>query len=110
MKPPKEITVVEWDDAWQDQENFNTKHGIEVTHAPMDVQTMGMLVVDDEEGISLANERSTQDGSDVYRGRSFIPRQMVKEVNVYRLVKKRSVAHKDPSPEDKPNQPEESQK
>lgn len=74
---PKQLTIVKWDDAWQDQENFATIHGIKQTHEPMLVETMGVLLVDDETGISIANERSTQDGKDVYRGRSFIPRAMI---------------------------------
>jgi hypothetical protein len=69
-----------WIDAWQDQENFTTLHGVKSTHEPMLVKTRGWLLVDDDMGISLANEDSQQDGHAVYRGRSFIPRVNVREV------------------------------
>jgi hypothetical protein len=89
MEPVKQLTIVYWDDAWQDQENFTTAHGIRATHAPMLVETQGRLVQDDETGISIANERSTQDGVEVFRGRTFIPRAMIKDVLTYNLVKPR---------------------
>lgn len=83
------FVIVEWDDAWQDQENFSTAHGIRSTHEPMPVRTRGLLLQDDEIGISLANEDSTQDGHDVFRGRTFIPRAMIKNVTHYNLTRKR---------------------
>ena len=85
----RQRVIVVWDDAWQDQENFTTAHGIRATHAPMVVQTEGMLLQDDEIGISVANERSSQDGQDVFRGRTFIPRAMIRSVEFCNLVKVR---------------------
>jgi len=87
MKETRQFVIVVWDDAWQDQENFVTAHGIKSTHEPMRVVTMGLLIQDDEVGISVANERSTQDGQDVFRGRSFIPRAMVRSITPYNLTK-----------------------
>lgn len=76
-------------DAWQDQDNFTTAHGIAATHGPMPVQTIGWLLLDDAVGISIANEQSTQDGADVFRGRTFVPRAMIVKVTPYRLTKAR---------------------
>jgi hypothetical protein len=91
-----QIVVVNWLDAWQDQENFATAHGIASTHEPMPVETMGRLIKDDELGVSIANERSTQDGHDVYRGRTFIPRAMIQSVTVYNMTKPRKPRQKPP--------------
>lgn len=85
----RQVVIVLWDDAWQDQENFATAHGILSTHEPMPVETLGELIQDDEVGISVANERSVQDGHTVWRGRTFIPRKMVREVLTFNLTKPR---------------------
>ena len=87
MSQKRQFVVVEWNDAWQDQENFTTAHGIAATHEPMPVETMGLLIQDDDTGISIANERSPERDQDTYRGRTFIPRLMVKTVTAYKLVK-----------------------
>lgn len=84
-----QLVLITWADAWQDQENFSTAHGISTTHGPMIVETLGWLIQDDEVGISVVNERSTQDGKDVFRGRTFIPRAMVKSVAPFNLTKPR---------------------
>lgn len=96
----RQLTVVRWDDAWADQDNFATAHGIKQTHEPMLVVTMGTILVDDEAGISIANEHSTQDGKDVYRGRTFIPRAMIKSVETFNLTKLRTHKPKPPAPQE----------
>lgn len=90
----QQITIVLWLDAWQDQENFSTAHGIRSTHEAMPVETKGDLIHEDEHGVSIACERSTQDGHDVFRGRTFIPRAMIKSVTTYNLVKPRKPRQK----------------
>ena len=82
-----QFVVVEWNDAWQDQENFVTAHGIAATHEPMPVETMGLLILDDETGVSIVNERSPGRDQDTYRGRTLVPRLMIKSVTPYRLVR-----------------------
>lgn len=81
-----------WDDAWMDNDNFATVHGIELTHKPMVVKTRGWLLVDDAAGVSVANEESKTEDGTVFRGRTFIPRQMIKSVTPYKLVKPRKRA------------------
>lgn len=85
----KSLVVVAWADAWQDQENFVTLHGIQSTHKPMPVQTIGWLLLDDEVGVSVANERSTDGDAETYRGRTFIPRAMVQTVTPFKMTKPR---------------------
>ncbi len=82
---PKLVVVV-WDDAWSDQDNFQSSHGIALTHRPMVVQTLGWIVQDDLLGVSVVNERSMDDGSEVYRGRTFIPRAMIRNVSEFKLT------------------------
>lgn len=89
MDSKRQLVVIEWLDAWQDQENFSTAHGILSTHEPMPVQTIGWLIHEDHIGVSVANEQSTQDGHDVFRGRTFIPRAMIKTVTPFNLTKPR---------------------
>jgi len=86
----RKLAVVQWLDAWQDQENFSTAHGIAATHTPLQVETLGWLIQDDEVGISIANEQSNEDGKATFRGRTFIPRGMVKSVTIYKLTKPRT--------------------
>jgi hypothetical protein len=89
MKNKRQLVVVDWLDAWQDQDNFATAHGIASTHEPMPVQTIGWLIQDDNVGVSVANEQSTQDGHDVFRGRTFVPRAMIKSVSPFNLTRPR---------------------
>lgn len=96
----RQLVVVEWLDAWQDQENFATAHGIAVTHAPLPVQTIGWLIQQDDVGVSVANEKSTQDGQDVFRGRTFVPAAMVKSVVPFNLSKPRKPRKPAPQPEE----------
>ncbi len=85
----KHLVLVEWNDAWADTDGFATLHGVQQTHHPMLVQTLGWLLQDDETGISLVNEQSTADGQQTYRGRTFIPRAMVVDVHLFKLTKQR---------------------
>lgn len=90
MDSKRQLVIVDWLDAWQDQDNFATAHGIAATHEPMPVQTIGWLIKEDDVGVSVANEQSTQDGHDVFRGRTFIPRAMIKSVTLFNLTKPRT--------------------
>ena len=82
----KHLVLVSWDDAWGDTDGFATLHGIQQTHHPMLVQTLGWLLQDDATGISIANEQSTADGQPTYRGRTFIPRAMVQSVTPFKMT------------------------
>lgn len=56
----------------------------EIPHAPVKVQSYGLLLKDDEVGVSLASEICD---SDVFRGYGFYPRALI--VKVEPIVKKR---------------------
>lgn len=93
----KQLVLIEWDDAWQDSDNFATAHGITATHKPLVVQTLGWVIQDDEVGISVVNEQSNEDG-ETYRGRTFIPRAMIRKVTPFNLSKPRKKVDKRPLP------------
>jgi hypothetical protein len=96
MTAEKRLVLIVWNDAWQDQDNFASSHGIALSHRPMVVQTLGWLIHDDEAGVSVVNERSMDEGSEVYRGRTFIPRPMIISVTDFKLA----VPRKKKAPQD----------
>jgi hypothetical protein len=83
------LVIVTWHDAWADHDNFASAHGLAQTHEPMVVESLGWIVTDDDKGISIVNEQSTEEGKAIYRGRTFIPRAMVQSVQEYKLSKPR---------------------
>lgn len=81
--------VVEWDDAWVEGTEFVTMDGIIDSHLPWLVRTKGWLLLEDDKGISLANEMVVVDGRERFRGRTFIPRAMIRRVIRKAVRKKR---------------------
>jgi|SRR5882672_8946356 len=90
-KVSQHVPLVEcvWNDAWEDEANFTSIHGAQLTHKAMIVQTIGWLIIDNEVGVRIANERSADEGGDVYRGITFVPRAMVKSVTPFTLTRQR---------------------
>ena len=86
------LVCVLWDDAYGRATGEYTVD--EITndlHRPSCVKTFGLLVREDERGVSLAQEMTADPESDVfthYRGLAFIPRGMLKEL-IYLGVPKR---------------------
>lgn len=78
------LVVVEWDDAWIDGTEPITLTEAHVQHKPKVIVTLGYLLLDNAIGISVAAEYYKDE--DVYRGRTFIPRAMVKSVKPYKLT------------------------
>lgn len=96
-----ELVEAIWTDAWSDEENFQTIHGITLTHGPMIVHTIGWLLKNDDAGVSIANEKSVQDdGEVVYRGRTYIPKGMLTSVVPFKLAKPRKAKIKPISPDE----------
>lgn len=94
-----QFVEVVWLDAWVDDDNFATVHGLSLTHKPLVVKTRGWLLVDDTVGVSVANEESTtEDDGKVYRGRTFIPRAMIQSVTPYKLAGIRPKKPRKPRP------------
>jgi hypothetical protein len=74
------IVAVQWYDAWADaHENVSLADASE-RHKPTLMETLGWLVRDTEVGVSIFNERCLDQGEESYRGRTFIPRAMVRSV------------------------------
>jgi hypothetical protein len=78
------LVLVEWDDAWINEVSV-TLEDVGASHKPTTVHTLGWLLREDDVGVSLANEHYDA----TYRGRTFIPRAMVREVTRFTLTKPR---------------------
>lgn len=79
------LVVVEWDDAWADSTEPVMLNEVGAEHKPMPIVTIGWLLRDDDAGVSIAPEYYKH--ADTYRGRTFIPRGMVRTVTTFRLTK-----------------------
>lgn len=79
MDTPTLVLVV-WSDAWAESGDSTSVTEAHEKHRPMTMQTVGWVLREDESGISIFNERCLDQGEEVYRSRTFIPRAMVKSV------------------------------
>lgn len=70
MKPP--VVIVRWMDAHATATATYEIH--ELPHKAIEIETYGLLLRDDDTGVSIANEDC---GAGVYRGVTFIPRQLI---------------------------------
>jgi hypothetical protein len=82
---PRFAQVV-WLDAWSDGVDDVTLDKVHEKHHPLEMQTRGWILLDDEIGISLFYERQGDMSS--YRGRTFIPRGMIKSVDDFPAKRK----------------------
>ena len=92
MREPRFISC-RWTDAWGDPAGDATFENVRDKHKPAQMQTVGWLLWEDEIGVSIFNERDTEDGS--YRGRTFIPKGMVQTIDDYPPKRKRRPKIKD---------------
>lgn len=74
------LVKVIWDDAWGEAEESFFYKDAHTKHHPVVMHTVGWLIIDDEKGVSIANERCLDDGEENYRGRTFIPKSLVRSV------------------------------
>lgn len=93
MLKPRFVAVT-WLDAWGDTAGDATPENVHEKHRPAIMQTVGWLLRDDEVGVSIFCERDTEDGS--YRGRTFIPRGMIKTVEDFPVKKVRKARRPKP--------------
>lgn len=98
------FVIVVWDDAYGGAHTPVGEHELAADHKPLVVQTAGWLLVDNDEGVSLFNERYDDGGSTLWRGRSFIPRGMIRSVTPFTLSRPRR--KKAPHVEDAPLDPD----
>lgn len=80
MSTKPELVSVVWDDAHASAGEQFTVKSLDDVHKPTKMETTGWLLRDDEVGVTVANERCLDEGDDTYRGRTFVPRALVKEV------------------------------
>jgi hypothetical protein len=82
-----------WDDAHgQTAGEYTVEEIIRDHHDPAVIRTFGLLVHDDERGVTVAQEiTSDGDGGPTYRGLGFIPRGMLKELIMLGVPKRPSV-------------------
>lgn len=81
MKNEPIFAVCKWQDAWADGVDDATHENVRDKHRPLEMETRGWILLDDEIGISLFYERCLEPLS--YRGRTFIPRAMIKSVEEF---------------------------
>jgi hypothetical protein len=83
------FVIVVWDDAYGGAHTPTAEADMAAGHTPLVVQTIGWLLRDDDKGISLFNERYDDEGTTLWRGRSFIPRGMIRSVTPFNLSRPR---------------------
>lgn len=89
------FAVVVWDDAWGDSTDSAALTDAHEKHRPTVMQTVGWVLVDNERGVSIFNERCLDKGEESYRSRTFVPRAMIRSVTPFSLTRKRK--KKEPS-------------
>lgn len=93
MIEPRYVSCA-WIDAWADPVDDVSLEKAAEKHKPLEMETRGWLLVDNEIGVSLFVERTADRES--YRGRTFIPRGMVKSITDF-PTKRKSRRQKTPS-------------
>jgi hypothetical protein len=71
------VAVIWWDAHARPQAVEYTEDEVKTLHQPAEVITLGLLIKEDDTGISLYSE---EPGPDSVRGANFIPAGMIKEV------------------------------
>lgn len=86
MSEPRYAQIF-WLDAWCDGvDDVSLEKAIE-KHKPLEMETRGWILVDNEVGVSLFVERTADQES--YRGRTFIPRGMIKSIEDFPPIRKK---------------------
>ncbi len=78
-----------WKDAWADAVEGTSIKDAADKHKPTVMATRGWLVYEDEEGISLFNERCLDTGEEYYRGRSYILKVNIQSLTALKVLKPR---------------------
>lgn len=92
MQPNAPLVLVVWKDANTGNDDVVTKDNVDQFHKPTIVSTLGWLLKNDDEGITLVNEFY----EDCFRGRTFIFKPMIVSVTPFNLVKPRKAKPKSP--------------
>lgn len=78
MRSSVPLAMVLWDDAHMSMDEFTAEEVERDMHRPEQVRSYGLLVRDDERGVTIATDEGVSDGK--FRKLTFIPRGMVVEV------------------------------
>lgn len=78
-----------WADAHMSMDEFTPSEVAQDFHKPEMVKTFGLLVHDNEIGVTMAMEEGLEDGK--FRHLMFVPRQMVVEVVDLGMPKRKAV-------------------
>lgn len=81
------LVIVEWNDAWTDGAEPVLASEAHIEHRPKVIVTLGWLLKDDDTGVQIASEHYKDDST--YRGRTFIPRGMIRDVTPFTLSRPR---------------------
>lgn len=81
------LVVVIWNDAWTKEDGTTLEDAkFHSVHSPTLVHTIGWVLHEDEGGIQIANEYYDE----TWRGRTYVPRAMIKEIKHYKLTTPRA--------------------
>lgn len=86
------LVAIRWNDAHGSAVEDVTPENLDMYHAPYVLVTFGLLLKDNEDGVTVANE-VTGDG---WRGVTFIPRPLI--TNMWVVAKRPMRAMKRPTP------------
>ena len=79
-KHGKPLVCVYWDDA-DASSPTDAFYEEEIVHTPQPMETYGLLIKDDQDGVTIMNEfYLNENGKKTYRGRTTIPRSLVRDV------------------------------
>jgi hypothetical protein len=81
------LVCVVWDDAHSPSGAFTADEIRRDQHKPVRYNSFGLLIADDERGISIAQEQDNDGG---LRGVTFVPRGMVVDVIDFGIPKRRT--------------------
>lgn len=95
------LVSVVWKDAWVRADEPVNLEDVAASHKPTIVTTIGWLLLQDGEGVSLANEFYDS----TYRGRTFIYHPMIVSVTPFKMQKSRPRKHRPPVEPDSPANP-----
>lgn len=84
-KEPR-FAIVRWLDAWSDGVDDTSAEKAFESHKPVEMETRGWILMDDEVGVSMFYERHSDKSA--YRGRTFIPRGMIKSIEDFPVKRK----------------------
>lgn len=104
LSPGNPLVCVVWSDAHgRESGEFTEDEIMEQFHEAAPIHTFGLLIKDDGQGVTIAQEWTNPDGGKpTFRGLGFVPRGMVKEVIHLGVPKQKMTRKPKPPPESTP--------